>query len=273
MEPGSSLTGVHFHLYDDACSPVVSVKRLGELLEGEVPDAEVQVRGGFFPYWLERAPDPDAAASSVAVRLAQARVRDPARQRRPEQPLFGEISFERRFLAAGRQKPSGMPYDGCRLMGACASLVAAEEDGPEHCHVVITNQLIGTWDEDDLRFHTRVAVFGSPSLVSTTGLVEAPAKPREFYLARAMGTPEAELESQYGGRFLRHDDPRSEAALQGYLLQAAVGHLAGDPFCGDPSCRLFNAHWQDQLLHAQLRPGADLCDHHRLLLRRRAIAP
>jgi len=263
---GSSEGGIRFHLYNDARSGAVSVGRLGEFLAGAVPGATVDVREGFFPYWLERNADPDAMASAVAVRLARARVRDPSRRCRSEEPLYGEISYERRFLAAGRTKPSGMPYDGCRLMATCASVVAGGEDDPAHCHIVITNQLIGTWDEDDLRFHARAAVFGAPSLISTTGLVEAPARPREFYLARAMGTTEAELDAQNGECFLRHDDPRAESVLEGYLLQAVFAHLTGDPFCDDSSCRLYNAHWQDELVYAQLRPGANLCARHRLFL-------
>ena len=43
--------------------------------------------------------------------------------------------------------------------------------------------------------------------------------------------------------------------------------LTGEPFCEDPACRLFNAHWQAEMLRAQLE-GPDYCERHQELLRR-----
>ncbi len=54
--------------------------------------------------------------------------------------------------------------------------------------------------------------------------------------------------------------------IKGYLLQALFYHAAGDPFCPDENCRLFNAHWQEQLIRAQLGDGAELCSRHGAML-------
>lgn len=61
-------------------------------------------------------------------------------------------------------------------------------------------------------------------------------------------------------------DPRLPEAIKGYLLQALFYHVTGDPFCDSKECRLFNAHWQEELIHAQMRPGADLCERHRQMV-------
>jgi hypothetical protein len=48
-------------------------------------------------------------------------------------------------------------------------------------------------------------------------------------------------------------------------MQAVFYALTGDPFCDDPCCRLFNAHWQREMLAAQLsRP--DFCRRHEKMI-------
>jgi hypothetical protein len=136
--------------------------------------------------------------------------------------------------------------------------------------VVFTNQLLATWD--DGRYHLRVAVFGFPSLLSTTGLVEAPAKPREFYVIKqqyaALGMHDAigELERELGKRMLMHEDPRLTEVVKGYVMQALFYHLTGDPFCEDKGCRLFNAHWQEEVIEAQLSGDCQFCPRHQSML-------
>ncbi|MEK7281374.1 MAG: DUF6775 family putative metallopeptidase, partial [Chloroflexota bacterium] len=135
-----------------------------------------------------------------------------------------------------------------------------QERGLRHLHLVFTNQLLATWEGD--RHHLRVAVFGFPCLISTAGLVEAPAKPREYYLLKqqyaALGMADAAvigLEQELQDRILRYDDPRMTEVMKGYAMQALFYHLSGDPFCADPQCRLFNAHWQEEVIAAQLKSG------------------
>jgi hypothetical protein len=110
-------------------------------------------------------------------------------------------------------------------------------------------------------------VLGYPSLISTTGLVEGPAKPREFYVAKRglrIETADARyelLKENFAGRFLDFDDPRLTQVAKGYALQALFYHITGEPFCDDKDCVLFNAHWQEELLHAQVKSGV-LCARH-----------
>jgi hypothetical protein len=135
-------------------------------------------------------------------------------------------------------------------------------------HVAFTPRLLGTFDDADRRYHARAAVLGYPSIVSTSGLVEAPAKPRGFYAAkRGLRIESADvryeaLKQEYAGRFVDYDDPRLTKVAQGYALQAVFYHLTGEPFCEDTGCVLFNAHWQEELLHAQVESGR-LCARHR----------
>ena len=256
------------HLYDGVPPAEVKTHELAAFLRRELPRSNIDVRTDFLRCWLADRGNEEDRVSSVAARLAQARVRRPDKHETGRQPLGMEVQFERRFLAANSKKPVGILYDAHWLMAICAELISPEEATPQHCHLMLTNQLFGTWDDSDHRYHARAALYGFPCMMSTAGLIEAPAKPREFYLARGLGASQATAKETVEGRCLAHGDARLHEAMKGYLLQALFYHATGDPYCDSRDCRLFNAHWQEDLIHAQTRPDAGLCPRHRQALER-----
>ena len=38
-----------------------------------------------------------------------------------------------------------------------------------------------TYDATDSRYHGRAVICSNPAIISTTGMIEAPARPREYY--------------------------------------------------------------------------------------------
>lgn len=162
---------------------------------------------------------------------------------------------------------SGVPvYDGYHLLDVLGSLV---EQGPGLFHVMFTDLLVGTYDQTDMRYHGRALVAANPCLVSTTGMVEAPARPRDYCIevmaAQMAGASTEEIESRHAGRFLTYGDDRLQVAAEGYVLQAIFYFETGEAFCEDLDCRLFNAHWQTDLIHSQVTSGR-LCGRHRAIL-------
>jgi hypothetical protein len=147
-------------------------------------------------------------------------------------------------------------------MDAYNHLLPPEEKGTQVLHLAVTNQLFGTWDTGDLQYHARTSIYGIPSIISTTGLVEAPAKSRAYYQSRQLGFACESLDTYFQGQYLIHDDPRLTEVMKGYVMQAVLYWLEGDPFCTDRNCRLFNAHWQHELLHAQLNAPYEFCPFH-----------
>lgn len=178
------------------------------------------------------------------------------------------MAYERRRVEGEGFKSFGLLYDGFGLQGIFSNLISRDEQQLNHCHIVFTNQLFGTWDEGDHRYHARVSVYGFPSLISTTGVVEAPAKPREFYFKKRLGMPLEVLKSEFKGRFIDYGDPRLIEVLKGYAMQALLFYTTGNPFCDDPECRLFNAHWQEDLIRAQLSGSYEFCPQHQVILNR-----
>ncbi|MCK4850357.1 MAG: hypothetical protein KAT11_03345, partial [Phycisphaerae bacterium] len=111
---------------------------------------------------------------------------------------------------------------------------------------------------------------GWPSIISTTGIVEGPAKPREYYFGLMAGLDEEKVREELKGRFIDHGHPRLTEILKGYSMQAVFYHLFAEPFCEEPDCRLFNAHWQEQMIRAQLGTGAEFCRRHQKLVKKLA---
>ncbi len=237
-------------------------KPIFSFLSEILPRIPIELRAEFISYFLNLWRTIEEKNAQVSQALAAARVLNPRLPWRDRQPLPGEINFERRFLFAPQQKPLGILYDAWQLQKIMRSLIPSGENNWEHLHLVITNQLIGTWDQANKSYHYRTAFFGLPSIISIPGLVEAPAKPRQFYLKLKMGIPYEILKNEFRQFIFDYEDPRLKEILKGYLLQALFYHLTGEPFCPDPSCRLYNAHWQEEMIKAQIQNGIGLCPSH-----------
>jgi hypothetical protein len=204
---------------------------------------------------------------AIAQELAGIKVRDPWERFVLGVPLQAEIEYERRRVRSTGWKVFGILYEGVLYQKILSDLIFEDGQILDHCSILFTNQLFGTWDWDDMRYHARVSLYGFPSLISMIGLVEAPAKPREFYLRKQMGIPIEFLKEEYRGRFLDHGDSRMTEVLKGYAMQALLFHLTGDPFCEDRDCRLFNSHWQEEVLRSQINGRYEFCPRHEAILK------
>src|SRR3712207_1472935 len=73
-------------------------------------------------------------------------------------------------------------YDGFVMQSIFAEMIPNSEMSLDHIHIIFTALLPCTFNEEDWRYHGRAVICGTPSIISTTGIVEALAKPREYYL-------------------------------------------------------------------------------------------
>ena len=161
----------------------------------------------------------------------------------------------------------GLLFDPIKTRAACDKIMKDKNA----CHIILTERLFATCDEDK-RPHIRAAIYGYPSIISTSGIVEGPAKPREYYLYKerltALGTwpiEEPKVKRRLKARFIDYGDKRMTEVLKGYLSQATFFFITGEPFCAKRGCRLFNAHWQEDLIYAQIERG-EFCTEHKVML-------
>lgn len=265
------------HIYGKGVITNPDLEKLSLYLKTLLPESTIDVRTDFISFFLGQldSSKTDDTVDLLAGKLASIRVLDYAKQKLNPDPLYVEIDYERRKILNPATKSIGVFYDGFELQNIFYSIISKYEHSFSHTHVVFTNQLIATWEDDDSRYHARSSVYGFPSIISTTGIVEAPAKPREFYLMKQqygiIGRDDlalTEFKNKFEGRFIDYDDPRMTEVCKGYIAQALSFHITGEPFCEDKGCRLFNAHWQEELIHSQLESPYEFCERHSNMLKR-----
>jgi hypothetical protein len=161
------------------------------------------------------------------------------------------------FEKQPKPEPGGVPlYDGFALQQLLRASISGNECDSDHVHIIITDLLTCTFDEADWRYHARPVICGTPSIISSSGIVEGPARPKEYYFQARPGLIDPKLvKKEYEGRFIDSGDPRLTSAALEYSLQALFFFITdGEPFCENENCRLFNAHWQEEIIRTIANP-------------------
>ncbi len=252
-------------IYSDYPSKALSIGKVIDFIRSYGLFA--QYRGNIFEFLSPTAEE----AVELSRRIAGTRVMDisvPIDEIR--EPIYREIDAElRRLRDDGGHL--GVFYDGLwiqRIFYKYMSWKTPEEFKGRYIHVIFTNRLFGTYDAG--RYHARVIITGPPSLISTSGIVEAPARPKDYYWLKAgfirAGKDIGELDLLYRGRFIEYDDSRITEALSPYVLQSVFYEITGNPFCDNPDCCLYNSHWQEEVIRAQIE--GKLCGEHRDIIKR-----
>ncbi len=195
-------------------------------------------------------------AFRIAGLLARSRITD-IEKPLDALPAYNEAQADSELRKmSGRESVRGEFYDGLwmqRILHGALARNIPGETGRGHMHMIFTGRLFGTYD--GRRYHARVILAGSPALISTSGLVEAPAKPREYYFIKGgllrSGQDVSELDRMYRGRYVEYDDPKTSSILSSYALQTVYYELTGREFCDDTRCCLYNSHWQEEVLKTQ----------------------
>jgi hypothetical protein len=160
--------------------------------------------------------------------------------------------------------------DGFYLQRIYSRIIDKKESQLNHIHIVFDDILVCTYDENDKRYHARPIICGSPSVISIPSIIEGPAKPKGYYFKQMMKDllciSSKEIENEFAGTFVTYDDPRLMQVTTGYAIQAIFFFLNnGNPFCSQYPCRLFNSHWQEELIYTQVINPV-LCKEHLRLL-------
>jgi hypothetical protein len=272
------LIGLKVYLYRPPDSYSFPIDELAEylagLLGGGLADGGIEVRGEFFSENILAGPDA-SAMNQAGESLARCRLDDiknrefPAEQSENLRVFYSAMELSMIEEGIPPEKTRDFLYHGPRLMNVFSRYLDDTERTTEHLHLIFTDRLFCTWDNSDARYHARAVIMGFPNMISMPGIVEAPARPREYYIKKHLyasgGLPADELEAEFAGQYLIYRDARTLEVLKGYSLQTVFYTLFWEAFCNDEDCRLFNAHWQKELLHSQVESGK-LCERHMKML-------
>ncbi|MHA7733589.1 DUF6775 family putative metallopeptidase [Nitrosopumilus sp. S6] len=240
-------------IYDEPTVPEIQINKLEKFLK-ETFHVGVEVRRNFFENTNEE----------LFQEIAATRIFELKKPFSKHIPTESEIQIEKENIDYSQNKEKIL-YDGFEFQKSISKFIPIEEQTQENFHIILTNKLTCTFDESDFRYHARALIGTNPSIISTTGIIEAPAKPKEYYLELLTNFSEEKLDEineKYKGEFLEYNDPRLSEITEGYLLQAIMYYETGDAFCEDKECRLYNAHWQKDLFNSQLK-NKKFCNKHK----------
>ncbi|WP_299292193.1 DUF6775 family putative metallopeptidase [Nitrosopumilus sp.] len=237
-------------LYDEPTVPEIEITHQKKFLES-IFGLEIEIRDNFF----QNLQDEECR------NIASKRVFELKKPFQQHDPTQDEIEIERSNKDM-TENDEVFLYDGYELEQIVAESI--KEQNLDTLHIIFTNKLTATFSEEDFRYHARALIGTNPTIISTTGIIEAPAKPKQYYMELIGDFSEErikEIKEKYKGQFLEYHDNRLGKIVEGYLLQAIFYVETGNAFCDNKDCRLFNAHWQKDLFESQLK-NPQLCEKH-----------
>jgi hypothetical protein len=245
-------------LYDEPSVPEIQLNYLVKFLQETFP-VEVEIRENILK----------SSSKETAFKIAQCKIFKLATDFEIHNPTNEEVEFEELNFQDTANTENIIMYDGFQIQKVLSDLIPVTEQTDKIFHVFFTNKLTCTYDYNDYRYHGRALIGSNPSIISTTGIIEAPAKPKQYYMDLmtnfTQGVNVETIKQKYKGAYLEYNDSRLSKITEGYLLQAIFYYETGESFCENLDCRLFNAHWQKDLLHSQLEVGK-LCKNHQTIL-------
>jgi len=243
-------------LYDEPTVPEIRLERLEKFIR-KIFTIEVEIRENIFEY----------SSENISEKIAGCRIFDLKKPFEKHYPSAEAIQIEKENKDMSEREEMTL-YDGFEFHKAITELLPINENKRDTLHIIFTNKLTCTLDENDFRYHARALIGSNPAIISTTGMIEAPAKSKQYYLDLMTNFSEKrveEIKKKYKGEFLEYHDSRISEITEGYLLQAIIYYETGKAFCEHKDCRLFNAHWQRDLFFSQLE-NKRFCEKHQEIL-------
>ncbi|HJJ23646.1 MAG TPA: hypothetical protein OQH54_08040 [Nitrosopumilus sp.] len=243
-------------LYNEPTVPEIQLERLEKFLK-ETFSIEIETRESIFQY----------SSKDISEKIAGCRIFNLKKPFEKHNPSLEDIEIEKENKDMS-DKEEMILYDGFELHKIITELIPINENKRDILHIIFTNKLISTFDENDFRYHARAIIGSNPAIISTTGIIEAPAKPKQYYLDLMTDFSEKrieEIKKKFKGEFLEYHDSRISEIIEGYLLQTIVYYETGEAFCEHKDCRLYNAHWQKDLFFSQLE-NKKFCKKHQKII-------
>ncbi|KAF6244716.1 DUF6775 family putative metallopeptidase [Nitrosopumilus sp. b2] len=239
-------------IYDEPTVEEIKINEIEKFLK-ETFQVVVEIRPNFF----------ENTSKEIFQKIATTRIFELKKPFEKHNPTDQEIQMEENNID-NSQNEEKILYDGFEFQKIIAEFITSKESNQETLHIIFTNKLACTFDESDYRYHARALIGSNPTIISTTGIIEAPAKPRQYYLDLMTDFKKErinQIKEKYKEEFLEYNDSRISEIVKGYLLQAIMYYETGEAFCEDKECRLYNAHWQKDLIYSQLK-NRTLCNKH-----------
>ena len=243
-------------IYKEPSVPEISLDKIKEFIF-KLFGTKIEIRDNIF----------NKLDKNICEKIASTRIFDLKKSFEKHHPTINEILIELENKDMSNKEEMTL-YDGIELNEIIKELIPKEENNQDTLHIIFTNKLTCTFDQNDLKYHARTWIGSNPIIISTTGIIEAPAKPKKYYIDIITNISKETIEKikkKYKGEFLEYNDPKLLDIVEGLLLQIIFYYETGDVFCENNQCRLFNAHWQKDLFVSQIE-NKKICEKHEKIL-------
>ncbi len=254
------------YLYDNPDAAGLDIDEVGGYLAAQFPTVEVLPRSDFLTHQFVRFSAEQRAELEPEVMRQLARAR--AAEFGGAQPDDVAVGWPPEDLHPD------LTFEAAALQTVLRLLIDPAEAGADRLHITFTDYAIGSWRGARELFCLHIIALGEPSVISTTGLVEALPRPREYQFKRAqfamLGVDEEALEDlaeEFAHCTFGYADPRINEVCKGYALMACFYRMFGEAFCADPTCRLYAARNQAELIRTQCSEHVGLCGRHEAMRR------
>ena len=178
-------------LYEESTVPEIKIKKIKKFII-DTFSIEVEIRKNFFQFPNER----------MLENIANARIFNLKKQLEKHSPTTNNILIEKENKDMS-EKEDMILYDGFELQKTITEFIPINENTEETLHIIFTNKLTCTFDDMDFRYHARALIATNPTIISTTGIIEAPAKPKQYYLDLMTGFSKEETNKKFKGEIFR----------------------------------------------------------------------
>ena len=243
-------------IYKEPSVPKINLDKIKEFIFKEFR-IKIEIRDNIF----------NKLDKNTCEKIASTRIFNLKKSFEKHNPTVNEILIELENKDMSNKEEMAL-YDGIKLNEIIKELIPKEENNQNTLNIIFTNKLTCTFDQNDFKYHARTWIGSNPAIISTTGIIEAPAKPKQYYIDIITNISKEsieEIKKKYKGEFLEYNDPRLSDIVEGVLLQIIFYYETGDVFCEDNQCRLFNAHWQKDLFISQIE-NKKICEKHEKVL-------
>ena len=243
-------------IYKEPSVPKINLDKIKEFIFKEFR-IKIEIRDNIF----------NKLDKNTCEKIASTRIINLKKSFEKHNPTVNEILIELENKDMSNKEQMAL-YDGIELSKIIKELIPKTEGNQDTLHIIFTNKLTCTFDQNDFKYHARTWIGSNPAIISTTGIIEAPAKPKQYYIDIITNISKEsieEIKKKYKGEFLEYNDPRLPDIVEGILLQIIFYYETGDVFCDNIQCRLFNAHWQKDLFISQIE-NKKICEKHEKVL-------
>lgn len=166
-------------LYNEPTVLEIQIEKIKQFII-ETFEIKVEIKDSFF----------NNLEDKTFEKIASARIFDLKKQFKKHIPTHEEIQIEKENIDMTEQEVMTL-YDGFELQNIIAENISTTDN---ILHIIFTNKITATFDNDDFRYHARALISSNPTIISTTGIIEAPAKPKQYYLDLMTNFSEEKIE-------------------------------------------------------------------------------